>query len=135
MERAARLLVAAGDPRLRGLLRHLLHDAGYAVDVAGDVPAARRVVRWSEVDLVLLAALPGVSAPDLCRELRGLLDPCRRLPLLIVGERGHLDELVAGFDAGADDYLPAPLEPRELLARVRALLRRAADHSRRSPRA
>jgi DNA-binding response OmpR family regulator len=123
---AARLLLIDDDARLVAMVGDYLRAAGYAVDTAGTLAAGRERLRLGGYDaLVLDLMLPDGDGLDLTRELRA--EPAtRRLPLLMLTARGEPMERIVGLELGADDYLPKPFEPRELLARVKALLRRAA---------
>jgi two-component system phosphate regulon response regulator OmpR len=99
---------------------------GYDVDAAGSLSAGRERLRAGGYDALLLdLMLPDGDGLDLTRELRGDAR-LRRLPLLMLTARGEPMDRIVGLELGADDYLPKPFEPRELLARVKALLRRAA---------
>ncbi|HEU4459769.1 MAG TPA: response regulator transcription factor [Methylibium sp.] len=123
---AARLLLIDDDARLTGMLGDYLRQAGYEVETAGSLAAGRqRLDRGTPVDaLVLDLMLPDGDGLDLCRELRA--SPRHRaLPLLMLTARGEPLDRIVGLEIGADDYLPKPFEPREMLARVKALLRRA----------
>ncbi|WP_119287934.1 response regulator transcription factor [Azohydromonas sediminis] len=123
---AARLLLIDDDARLAAMVGDYLRAAGYAVDTAGTLAAGRERLRHGGYDaLVLDLMLPDGDGLDLTRELRA--DPAtRRLPLLMLTARGEPMDRIVGLEIGADDYLPKPFEPRELLARVKALLRRAS---------
>lgn len=99
-----------------------LREHSYAVDVAGDGNAALYQTSINDYDLILLdVLLPGPDGFEVCRELRGRGDAT---PVLMLTARATVDDRITGFDAGADDYLTKPFAFRELLARVRALLRR-----------
>jgi two-component system copper resistance phosphate regulon response regulator CusR len=102
----------------RGLREH-----AYAVDIAPHADAALQQVGANDYDLLILdVLLPGRDGLDLCRQIRA---EGNAAPVLMLTARGGLDERIEGLDAGADDYLPKPYHFKELLARVRALLRRA----------
>jgi len=122
----ARLLLIDDDDRLTGMLGEYLRRAGYEVEVAHSLAAGRQRLEHSLFDaLVLDLMLPDGDGLDLCRELRS--SPRHRmLPLLMLTARGEPLDRILGLELGADDYLPKPFEPRELLARVKALLRRAS---------
>lgn len=124
-----RLLLIDDDARLMGMLADYLRSAGLGIDVAGSLAAGRARLAAEPFDaLVLDLMLPDGDGLDLCRELRA--DPrTRQLPLLMLTARGEPMDRILGLELGADDYLPKPFEPRELLARVKALLRRAAPLS------
>lgn len=121
-----KLLLVDDDTRLTGLVGDYLRAQGYDVDAAGSLAAGRERLRAGGHDvLVLDLMLPDGDGLDLTRELRA--DPrTRRLPLLMLTARGEPMDRIVGLELGADDYLPKPFEPRELLARLKALLRRAA---------
>ena len=128
----ARLLIIDDDTRLSAMVGDYLRAAGFEVEVAGTLAAGRNHLLTgapasSEAfdALVLDLMLPDGDGLDLCRELRA--EPrTRQLPLLMLTARGEPMDRIVGLELGADDYLPKPFEPRELLARVKALLRRAA---------
>ena len=122
----SRLLLIDDDARLTAMVGDYLRRNGYEVDAAGSLAAGRDHLRQRPYDALLLdLMLPDRDGLDLTRELRG--DPrTRRLPLLMLTARGEPMDRIVGLEIGADDYLPKPFEPRELLARVKALLRRAA---------
>jgi two-component system, OmpR family, response regulator MprA len=118
-----RVLVVDDDPKILSLLRRGLSFAGYAVDAAVDGEAALAAARDRPPDIVVLdVMLPGVDGLEVCRRLR-LGDAA--LPILMLTARERIPDRVAGLDAGADDYLVKPFDFDELLARLRALLRRA----------
>src|SRR5947209_8828805 len=116
-----RILVVDDDSRIRDVLRRQLSYDGYQVDLAGDSRETFARVAENPPDLVVLDwMLPGMDGLEICRRLRQVDD----FPILMLTAKGTLDDKVGGLDAGADDYLVKPFEPEELLARVRALLRR-----------
>jgi DNA-binding response OmpR family regulator len=121
-----RLLLIDDDARLSAMVGDYLRGHGFEVDCAGTLAAGRERLRHGEFELLLLdLMLPDGDGLELTRELRA--DPrWRRLPLLMLTARGEPMDRIVGLEIGADDYLPKPFEPRELLARVKALLRRAA---------
>src|SRR5436190_16935546 len=99
-----------------------LREHSYAVDVAGDGDAALYQTSINDYDLILLdVLLPGPNGFEVCRALRARGDST---PVLMLTARATVDDRITGFDAGADDYLTKPFSFRELLARIRALLRR-----------
>ena len=123
---AARLLLIDDDARLASMVGDYLGQAGFAVEMAGSLAAGRALLAADAFDaLVLDLMLPDGDGLDLCRELRGQART-RHLPLLMLTARGEPMDRILGLELGADDYLPKPFEPRELLARIKALLRRAA---------
>jgi two-component system, OmpR family, phosphate regulon response regulator OmpR len=122
----ARLLLIDDDSRLTGMVGDYLRRNGYEVDAAGSLAAGRAQLKAVHYDALLLdLMLPDGDGLDLTRELRSL-PRTQRLPLLMLTARGEPLDRIVGLELGADDYLPKPFEPRELLARVKALLRRAA---------
>jgi len=121
-----RLLLIDDDARLTDMVCDYLRRNGYEVDAAGSLDAGRERLRSGSYDALLLdLMLPDGDGLDLTRELRADLR-WRRLPLLMLTARGEPMDRIVGLELGADDYLPKPFEPRELLARIKALLRRAA---------
>ena len=126
---SSRLLVVDDDPNLLRMLRRGLILAGYEVVAVEDGEAALRLARENDPDLLVLdIMLPEpLDGLEIARRLRAAgMD----VPILMLTARGHLEDKLAGFQSGADDYLPKPFEFEELLARVRALLRR---HTRPDP--
>ncbi|HEX6362772.1 MAG TPA: response regulator transcription factor [Albitalea sp.] len=124
--RAYRLLLIDDDARLTAMVGDYLRRAGYEIDIAGSLAAGRERLRHVGYDALLLdLMLPDGDGLDLTRELRAD-SRTRRLPLLMLTARGEPMDRIVGLELGADDYLPKPFEPRELLARVKALLRRAS---------
>jgi two-component system, OmpR family, response regulator MprA len=122
----ARVLVVDDDPNILSMLRRTLGFEGYVVTVAPDGEGAMRSAERERPDAVVLdVMLPGIDGLDVCRRLRDRYG----VPILLLTARGLVPDRVAGLDAGADDYLPKPFAVDELLARLRALLRRAsAEH-------
>ena len=124
-----RLLLIDDDHRLSDMVGGYLQRNGFEVDTAGSLQAGRdRLLHNSYEALLLDLMLPDGDGLDFTRELRAQ-PRTRRLPLLMLTARGEPTDRVVGLEMGADDYLPKPFEPRELLARVKALLRRAAPDS------
>ncbi len=121
MAAALRILVVDDDARLGASLRRALAYEGHGVEVAGDGPSALVAARDRPPDLVVLdGMLPGLDGVEVCRRLRAGSD----VPILMLTARDAVPDRVAGLNAGADDYLVKPFAYEELLARVRALLRR-----------
>jgi two-component system response regulator MprA len=117
----ARILVVDDDDRLAASLRRALIYEGHTVEIAADGPGALVAARDRPPDMVVLdVMLPGMDGVEVCRRLRDGSD----LPILMLTARDAVSDRVAGLDAGADDYLVKPFAYDELLARVRALLRR-----------
>lgn len=121
-----RLLLIDDDHRLAAMVGDYLSGHGFEVDAAGTLADGRaRLAGAAYEALILDLMLPDGDGLDLTRELRADART-RRLPLLMLTARGEPTDRIVGLEIGADDYLPKPFEPRELLARVKALLRRAA---------
>jgi DNA-binding response OmpR family regulator len=122
----ARLLLIDDDTRLTTMVADYLQANGFEVTTAGSLASGRECLRQDVFDALLLdLMLPDGDGLDLTRELRADART-RRLPLLMLTARGEPPDRIVGLEIGADDYLPKPFEPRELLARVKALLRRSA---------
>ena len=122
-----RVLVAEDDPDLSRQLTSALTDAGYAVDAAPDGEEAHFLGDTEPYDAIVLdLGLPAIDGISVLKKWR---DSGKRTPVLILTARGQWHEKVAGFDAGADDYVAKPFHIEEVLARLRALIRRAAGHS------
>ncbi len=122
----SRLLLIDDDLRLTDMVGAYLRHNGFEVEAAGSLAAGRERLAHGSFDALLLdLMLPDGDGLDFTRELRSQART-RRLPLLMLTARGEPLDRIVGLEIGADDYLPKPFEPRELLARVKALLRRAA---------
>jgi DNA-binding response OmpR family regulator len=120
-----RILVVEDEPVAAAVLAKGLREHAYAVDVAADGNAALEQAGINDYDLIVLdVLLPGIDGLELCRQLR---ESGTTVPILMLTARGGLDQRVEGLDAGADDYLPKPYHFPELLARIRALLRRGPN--------
>ena len=119
------ILVVEDEPPLVEVLRYNLEKEGYLVDVAEDGAAALERVRGSTPDLIILDwMLPELSGIEVCRQLRA--DPdTKEVPVIMLTARGEEADRVKGLASGADDYVVKPFSPAELLARVRAVLRRS----------
>ncbi len=127
MSSARTVLIADDDRAIRDSLERALQLEGYRTRTAADGVEALTAVHADPVDLLILdVMMPGVDGLGVCRVLRAEGD---RTPILMLTARVETPDRVAGLDAGADDYLPKPFELDELLARIRALLRRAAPTS------
>ena len=122
----ARLLLIDDDARLTAMLGDYLRAAGLSVEAAANLGEGRARIAAQSFDAVVLdLMLPDGDGLDLCRELRA--DPrTRQLPLLMLTARAEPLDRVVGLELGADDYLPKPFNPRELVARIHAVLRRRA---------
>ncbi|MCB1499890.1 MAG: response regulator transcription factor, partial [Bauldia sp.] len=117
----ARVLLIEDDNRLAGMVQTYLGEAGFAVVRAADGRTGIARHRDDRFDLVLLdLMLPDIDGLEVCRTIRSRDDT----PILMLTARGDAMDRVVGLEMGADDYLPKPFEPRELLARLRAILRR-----------
>lgn len=122
MTKTDRVLVVDDDPELRTLLAEYLADVGFNVDLAGDGEQMRRAMHKALPDVIVMdLMLPGEDGLALTREIRS----SSNVPILMLSARGEEIDRVVGLEVGADDYLAKPFSPRELLARLRALLRRA----------
>jgi two-component system OmpR family response regulator len=122
-----RLLVVEDDPDLRRQLTAALADAGYAVDAAKDGEEGHFLGDTEPYDAVVLdLGLPIIDGVSVLEKWRRA---GRKMPVLILTARDRWSDKVAGFDAGADDYVAKPFHMEEVLARIRALLRRAAGHA------
>ena len=122
----SRILIVEDDADIAALVAHYLEKAGYGTEVVADGGRALAAAKETPPDLVILdLMLPGLSGLDVCRALR-LDSRTAALPILMVTARGEESERILGLDSGADDYVVKPFSPNELMARVRALLRRAA---------
>jgi DNA-binding response OmpR family regulator len=120
-----RILLVEDEPRMANVIAKGLREQTYAVDVAEDGEAALYQTSINDYDVIVLdVLLPKRDGFEVCRELRARGDAT---PILMLTARATIDDRITGFDAGADDYLTKPFSFRELLARVRALLRRDAQ--------
>jgi two-component system phosphate regulon response regulator OmpR len=120
----AHILVVDDDARLRGLLSRYLAGEGFRVTTAENAGDARAKLRAINPDMLVLdVMMPGESGLELTEALRR--EQGHDIPVLLLTARGTPEDRIAGFEAGADDYLGKPFEPRELVLRIRAMLRRA----------
>src|SRR5450432_4813660 len=118
-----RVLLVEDESRIAGFIARGLREQTYAVDIAADGEQALYQASVNEYDIVILdVLLPIKDGHAVCRELRAA---GFRAPILMLTARGSVDDRVAGLDSGADDYLAKPFDFKELLARLRALLRRS----------
>ena len=126
-----KLLVVDDDAKLRELLQRYLTEQQFEVALAGDATAMNRLMQREAYDLIILdQMLPGEDGLSIIRRLRASSD---RTPIIMLTAKGDDVDRIIGLEMGADDYLPKPFNPRELVARVRAVLRRTRDAHR--PRA
>jgi two-component system phosphate regulon response regulator OmpR len=117
----AHLLIVDDDERIRGLLQKFLMRNGFLVSSARDAAQARRILGGLEFDLIVMdVMMPGEDGVTLTRDLRKRLST----PILLLTARGETSNRIEGLEAGADDYLVKPFEPKELLLRINAILRR-----------
>ena len=123
-----RILIIEDDPRLAAMVSEYLGDAGYRMTVAPSGEEGLAALARDPFDaLVLDLMLPDIDGLEVCRRVRADGDASHAgIPILMLTARGDATDRVVGLELGADDYLPKPFEPRELLARLRALLRRTA---------
>ena len=121
-ETKTRILVVDDDLRLRDLLQRYLTAQGFAVSAVPDATAMDRVVSRDRHDLLVLdLMLPGEDGLSICRRLRGAKN---NIPIIMLTAKGEDVDRIVGLEMGADDYLPKPFNPRELVARINAVLRR-----------
>jgi two-component system, OmpR family, phosphate regulon response regulator OmpR len=126
----AHLLIVDDDERIRALLKRYLVRQGYLVTAARDAGQARRLLAGLAFDLVVLdVMMPGEDGVSLTRWLRDAV----RTPVILLTARGETGDRIAGLEAGADDYLAKPFEPRELVLRINAILRRSPQPAARGP--
>ena len=117
----AHLLIVDDDERIRSLLQKFLMRNGFLVSVARDASHARRILLGLNFDLIILdVMMPGEDGVSLTKHLR----ETRTTPILLLTARGEIEDRILGLEAGADDYLAKPFEPKELLLRINAILRR-----------
>src|SRR3954468_12393366 len=118
----AKILVVDDDVRLRDLLRRYLTEQGFNVVTAESAPAMNKLWLRERYDLLVLdLMLPGEDGLSICRRLRGAGD---QTPIIMLTAKGEDVDRIVGLEMGADDYLPKPFNPRELVARIGAVLRR-----------
>ena len=123
---AANILVVEDEPAIQALIAANLKRAGHNSLAAGDAEAALQQVKLALPDLILLDwMLPGMSGVELARRLRSE-ERTRMVPIIMLTARGDEHDKVLGLEVGADDYVTKPFSPRELLARIKAVLRRRA---------
>ena len=118
----AHLLIVDDDERIRNLLQKFLIRNGFLVSAARDAAHARRILLGLDFDLIVMdVMMPGEDGVSLTRHLR----ETRTTPVLLLTAKGETEDRILGLEAGADDYLGKPFEPKELLLRINAILRRA----------
>ena len=126
------LLIIEDDARLAAMVAQYLEQSGFTVRHAGDglggLAELGSPTNGTPVDLVILdLMLPDIDGLEVCRRIRALPQPLSQTPVLMLTAKGDAMDRIIGLEIGADDYLPKPFEPRELLARIRAVLRRKVD--------
>jgi DNA-binding response OmpR family regulator len=120
------ILVIDDDEKLNRLLKQFLKAYGYTVYAAVEADEGLKKVRTVMPDLIILdVMLPGMNGFDICRTIR----ESSAVPIIMLTARGDVTDKVVGLELGADDYLPKPFEPRELVARIKAVLRRGSESS------
>ena len=120
----AHLLIVDDDERIRTLLQKFLMRHGFLVTAARDAAHARRILSGLEFDMLILdVMMPGEDGLSLTRALRETMTT----PIMLLTAKGETDNRIEGLEAGADDYLPKPFEPKELLLRINAILRRIPE--------
>ena len=120
----AHLLIVDDDERIRVLLQKFLMRNGFLVTAARDAGHARRILTGLDFDMLILdVMMPGEDGLSLCRTIR----ETSQTPIMLLTAKGETDNRIEGLEAGADDYLPKPFEPKELLLRINAILRRMPE--------
>ena len=121
IEPDAHLLIVDDDERIRGLLQKFLMRNGFLVSTAREASHAERVLSGLDFDLIVLdVMMPGEDGISFCKRLRAE----REVPILLLTAKNETSDRIAGLEAGADDYLAKPFEPKELLLRINSILRR-----------
>ncbi len=124
----SRLLMIEDDARLAQMVVDYLGQSGFAVTHASDGEAGLEHLQLLQPELVILdLMMPGIDGLEVCRRIRSLPNENARVPVLMLTAKGDPMDRIIGLELGADDYLPKPFEPRELLARIRAVLRRRSE--------
>lgn len=123
-EMGAHLLIVDDDERIRMLLQKFLMRHGFLVTAARDAQHARRILSGLDFDMLILdVMMPGEDGISLCKSIR----ETSQTPIMLLTAKGETDNRIEGLEAGADDYLPKPFEPKELLLRINAVLRRMPE--------
>jgi DNA-binding response OmpR family regulator len=124
------LLMIEDDARLSQMVGEYLTGNGFAFAHAPDGESGLAALHSAGADLVILdVMMPGIDGLEVCRRIRAMTGDVARTPVLMLTAKGDPMDRIIGLEMGADDYLPKPFEPRELLARIRAILRRHAEGS------
>jgi two-component system OmpR family response regulator len=127
MSTFAHILIVDDDESIRTLLKEYLERNGYRISVAADGHALKEQLRKTSIDLIVLdLMLPGEDGFSLCRRIRAERD----IPIIMLTARNRSDDRIQGLELGADDYVAKPFEPRELVARIRGVLRRSRTDNR-----
>ncbi len=125
-EAASHILIVDDDDRIRSLLKRYLSEHGFRTSIAGNAQEARKLMASVNFDLLVLdVMMPGETGFDLTKSVRA----ASNVPILLLTARGLPEDRIEGLERGADDYLSKPFEPRELLLRINALLRRARPNA------
>ena len=125
---AVNILLVEDEPAIQQMVAMALRKAGYDVAMASDASEAQTQIAGQLPDLMLLDwMLPGISGVEYARQLKKN-DLTREVPIIMLTARGEESDKIRGFDSGADDYVTKPFSPRELVARINAVLRRASPH-------
>ena len=128
-----KILVVEDDQAIRKMLRFVLQQKHFDILEAEDAEQAFRLIHNKSPSLILLDwMLPGMSGVDLARKLKEVQETSH-LPIIMITAKGEEEDMVRGLDSGADDYVTKPFSPRELVARIRAVLRRAVPHKNDEP--
>jgi len=118
-----KILIVEDEPKVASFIKKGLEESGYEAEIAYDGISGEKLARIYKYNLFILdVIIPGISGFDLCKKLKDLND---NIPVLMLTALGTTDDKMLGFDAGADDYLVKPFEFRELLARIKVLLKKA----------
>ncbi|MBE3084769.1 MAG: response regulator, partial [Bacteroidetes bacterium] len=118
-----KILIVEDEPKVASFIKKGLEESNYDAEIAYDGLSAEKLAQLYKYDLFILdIVIPGISGLDLCKKLKNLNS---NVPVLMLTALGTTDDKIIGFDAGADDYLVKPFEFRELLARVKVLLKKA----------
>jgi two-component system phosphate regulon response regulator OmpR len=124
MDLQPHLLIVDDDERIRGLLQKFLLRNGFLVSAARDAAHARRILEGLDFDMIVLdVMMPGEDGVSLTKAIR----ETSATPIMLLTAKGETEDRIAGLEAGADDYLSKPFEPKELLLRINAILRRVPD--------
>jgi two-component system copper resistance phosphate regulon response regulator CusR len=122
-----KILIVEDEPKVASFIKKGLEEAGYGAEIAYDGISAERLANIYEYNMFILdIIIPGISGLDLCRKLK---EKNENIPVLMLTALGTTDDKIMGFDAGADDYLVKPFEFRELLARIKVLIRKSEVYS------